>query len=87
MKEENVEGFYVPVYRSLTEKVLWMGAPRGLVIVNGLLGVFLFFILGIWQIVALNFMLHGLAALFAKKDPLFFSIFLRYRKLKKYYYV
>lgn len=87
MNEDFIEGFNVPVFRSLTEKVLWLGAPRMLVILNGFTGVFLFFILQIWYIVILNFILHGLAAMFAKRDPLFFSIFLRYCKLKKYYCV
>ena len=86
MSDEKLDGFSVPIFRSLTEKVLWMGAPRGLVIINGMAGIFLFFILQIWQITILNLILHGLAALFAKKDPLFFDIFLRSRKIKNYYY-
>ena len=87
MSEENLDGFSVPIFRSLTEKVLWLGAPRMLVIANGMVGIFLFFILQMWQIAVLNLILHGFATLFAKGDPLFFDIFLRSRKIKDHYYV
>lgn len=86
MPENKNDGFEVPIHRSLTEPILMMGAPRSLVYGNIFLGVLLVFILGMWQVIFLNFLIHFIAVLLTKKDPQFLGVFIRYCKKKDYYH-
>jgi type IV secretion system protein VirB3 len=77
----HVDGFEVPLHRSLTEPILMGGAPRSIAIVNGTaaaavgiglqlwLGGLLFWIAG-----------HALAVWGAKADPQFVEVFSRHLK-------
>jgi len=76
---QHIEGFEVPVYRSLTEPVLLGGAPRGLAIVNGTLAAALGLGLQMW-IAGLVLWLagHSLAVLATKRDPDFAAVLARH---------
>jgi len=76
---QHIEGFEVPVHRSLTEPVLLGGAPRGLAIVNGTLAAALGLGLQMW-IAGLVLWLagHSLAVLATKRDPDFAAVLARH---------
>lgn len=86
MNEDRNDGFELPIHRSLTEHILIMGVPRYLFYGNVFLGILLIFILGIWQIIFLNFCIHFTVVFLTKKDPQFLGVFFRYCKKKDYYH-
>jgi len=78
-----VEGFEVPIYRSLAEPILLGGAPRGLAILNGTLAAAIG--LGLQQFLpglALWLLGHSLAVFAARRDPDFLPILLRHLRQK-----
>lgn len=80
-----IDGFTIPVHRSLTEEIFMGGAPRSATILNGTIGAALG--LGLHQWVGgLIFWLvaQGLCVLAAKRDPKFFEITLRHVRHKGY---
>ena len=66
-----MEGFTVPVHRSLTQPILLGGAPREFAILNGTLGTALLFGLHSLIGVPVCLVLHVVAVALAKKDPQF----------------
>ena len=86
MGDDKNDGFELPIHRALTESILIMGVPKNLFYANIFLGVLLFFVLGVWQIVLLNFIIHFVSVFLTKKDTQFMGVFLRYCKKKAYYH-
>lgn len=80
-----IEGFEIPIHRSLTEEMLLAGCPRAIVILNGSVFVMLVLILQIWYTIPFNIILHIAAVMVTKKDPQFFECFKRYIHKKNYY--
>lgn len=67
-----IEGFEVPLHRSLTEPIFLGGAPRTLAIVNGTLAAALGLGLRLWIAGLLVWAIgHTVAVLAAKRDPQF----------------
>ena len=74
-KEEtkNVAWFELPFYRSLTEQILFLGAPRSAIMVNALIA-FLFIInFHFWYILPINLLFHFGCIYVAKNDDQFFD--------------
>lgn len=81
-----VDGFSVPIHRSLASPILLGGAPRGIAILNGTLAAAVGLGLQQWLIgIALWALGHSLAVLAARHDPDFAPILLGHLRQKGYY--
>lgn len=80
-----MEGFVIPVHRSLTERIMLGGAPRNVAIVNGTLAAAIGLGLQLWIAGAAIWIVgHGAAVLAAKKDPQFMDVLMRHIRHKNY---
>jgi type IV secretion system protein VirB3 len=80
-----LDGFEVPLHRSLTEPIFMGGAPRAVAIVNGTLAAAVGIGLRLWFVgIALGVVGHVLAVWGAKADPQFMEVFARHVKHKPY---
>ncbi len=80
-----IEGFEVPLYRSLTEPVLLAGAPRAVAVVNGTIAAALGLGLQLWVAGLVLWVLgHSLAVFAAKRDPAFVEVLLRHMRQRSY---
>ena len=76
-----IDGFQVPVYRSLTEPILLGGAPRGVAISNGTLAAAVGLGLQLWLPGLFLWLLgHSLAVWGARIDPQFVPVLSRHLK-------
>lgn len=79
----HIDGFEVPVFRSLAEPILLGGVPRGLAITNGTLAAAVGLGLQQWLAgLALWLLGHSAAAFAARRDPDFLPILLRHLRQK-----
>ena len=77
-----IEGFEVPLYRSLTEPVLLAGAPRAVAVVNGTIAAALGLGLQLWVAGLILWVLgHSLAVFAAKRDPAFVDVVRRHLRI------
>ena len=80
-----LDGFEVPLHRSLTEPIFMGGAPRSVAIVNGTLAAAVGLGLQLWLVgLALGLVGHVLAVWGAKADPQFMEVFARHVKHKAF---
>jgi len=80
-----MDGFEVPLHRSLTEPIFMAGAPRAVAIVNGTLAAAVGIGLRTWLVgIALGVVGHVLAVWGAKADPQFMDVFARHVKHKPF---
>lgn len=80
-----IEGFEVPLHRSLTEPILMGGAPRTVAIVNGTLAAALGLGLQLWIAGVVVWLIgHAAAAIAARKDPAFMEVLIRHVRHKGY---
>lgn len=78
-----VDGFEVPLHRSLTEPILMGGAPRNVAIINGTLAAALGLGLQLWIVGLLVWVIgHGIAVFAARKDPAFATVLVRHVRHK-----
>lgn len=76
-----IEGFEVPLHRSLTEPILLGGAPRTVAVINGTLAAAVGLGLQLWLAgIALWIVGHTLAVWGAKQDAQFLEVFARHLK-------
>ena len=81
-----IEGFEVPVHRSLVEPILLGGAPRSLAILNGTIAAALGLGLRQWIAGLILWALgHSVAVLAAKRDPSFAPVLLRHLRLPPHF--
>ena len=81
----DIEGFEVPLHRSLTEPILLGSAPRSIAIVNGTIAAALGLGLQMWVAgVVLWIVGHSLAVFAAKRDPDFATVLIRHLRQKAY---
>ena len=81
-----IEGFEVPLHRSLTEPILLAGAPRSLAIVNGTIAAALGLGLRLWIAgIALWIIGHSLSVFAAKRDPDFAQVLARHLRQKGWF--
>ena len=78
---------HLPVFRSLTETILYMDGPREFIIWN--LGIAAFFLLcfglKFWPILVMNVIAHFTVRYFSLEDAQFFECFHRYWAKRDYY--
>ncbi len=80
-----LDGFSVPLYRSLTEPILLAGAPRSLAIVNATAALALALGLRLWLAgLLLGLAGHLLAAMAARRDPQWLAVLARHLRLPAY---
>jgi type IV secretion system protein VirB3 len=80
-----IEGFEVPLYRSLTEPVLLAGAPRAVAVVNGTIAAALGLGLRLWLAGLILWIVgHSIAVFAAKRDPDFIEVLLRHLRQRSY---
>lgn len=83
---DRVEGFAVPLHRSLTQPLLLGGAPRTLAIANGTLAAALGLGLQMWVPgLLIGLIGHTLAVFAARYDPDFVPVLLRHLRQKAFY--
>ena len=76
-----IDGFQVPVYRSLTEPILLGGAPSGVAVSNGTLAAAVGLGLQLWLPGLFLWLLgHSLAVWGARIDPQFVPVLSRHLK-------
>jgi type IV secretion system protein TrbD len=81
----DIEGFEVPLHRSLTEPILLGGAPRAIAILNGTIAAALGLGLQVWLAGLLIWIVgHSLAVFAAKRDPEFATVLVRHLRQKAY---
>jgi len=74
-----IDGYEVPLYRSLTEPVLLAGAPRAVAIVNGTIAAALGLGLRLWVAGLILWVVgHSIAVFAAKRDPDFVEVLRRH---------
>ena len=75
----SIEGFEVPLHRSLSEPILLGGAPRAVAIVNGTLAAAVGLGLRLWLVGGAIWLIGHLAAVWAaKRDPGFVDVVRRH---------
>jgi len=80
-----LEGYSVPVHRSLTEPIMMAGAPRGVAILNGTIAAAVGLGLQMWIAGIILWLIGQAAAVYAaKKDPKFLEVGVRHLKHKGY---
>ena len=80
-----IEGFTIPVHRSLTEDIMLGGAPRAASILNGTIGAALGLGLHQWAAGLLFWIVsQGICVFAAKRDPKFFDVLIRHVRHKGY---
>lgn len=81
-----IEGFEIPLHRSLTEPILLAGAPRAIAIVNGTVAAALGLGLRLWIAGLLLWVIgHSLAVFAAKRDPDFADVLRRHLRQRSYF--
>lgn len=80
-----MDGYEIPIHRSLTEQILLGGVPRQMALVNGTLGAAMVIGLHSWIGIPLCLVIHLAAVVATKKDPQFFDCFKRHINQKSYY--
>ncbi|RMD89214.1 MAG: conjugal transfer protein [Alphaproteobacteria bacterium] len=80
-----LEGYEVPLHRSLTEPILLGGAPRTVAIANGTLAAAIGIGLQLWLAGLVVWLLGHVAAVYAaKRDPQFMTVLTRHLKHKAF---
>jgi type IV secretory pathway TrbD component len=83
--DEEIQGFYSPVHKSLTSPILYGGCPRKFAILLWTIVAAIASGLEQWGMIPVGIMLHIIGILAARKDPEFFDILIRHIKEKEYY--
>lgn len=80
----HIEGFDVPLHRSLTEPILLAGAPRSIAILNGTIAAAIGLGLQMWLAGLVIWLAgHALAVFAAKHDPDFAEVLMRHLRQKE----
>ena len=80
-----LEGYEVPLHRSLTEPILLGGAPRSVAIANGTLAAAIGIGLQLWVAGLAVWVVGHVAAVYAaKRDPQFMAVLARHLKQKAF---
>ncbi len=78
-----IDGFEIPLHRSLTEPVLLAGAPRAVAIINGTIAAALGLGLRFWIAGLIVWVMgHSIAVFAAKRDPQFAEVLRRHLRQK-----
>lgn len=77
--------YEITLHRSLTQPIMMAGVPREIFILNCTLASVIFLGLHSFFGLPLGLLIHFIAVSLAKKDPLFFEVFRRQLRQKRYY--
>lgn len=80
-----MDGYELPVFRALTEKMLIFGIPRNLAILNATLGIAFVLVLSNIYMIFINLFIHVACVQATKKDPEFFDCLQRHVAKEDYY--
>ena len=81
-----IEGYEVPLHRSLTQQILLGGAPRSIAIVNGTVSAALGLGLRLWLAgLALWVIGHSIAVFAARRDPQFAEVLTRHLRQRGFW--
>lgn len=75
----------LPLYRSLTDFLLFAGVPKTFLIINVGVGIFFALYFHFWYIIAVNVLMHFACQYFSSSDPQFFDCFSLYSYKHDYY--
>ena len=80
-----MEGFEVPIHRSLTQQIMLGGVPREIAILNGTITAAI--VLGMHSLMGLplGVIIHAATLVLAKRDPEFFNVFRRQIRQRRFY--
>jgi type IV secretory pathway TrbD component len=83
---EDIQGWSVPLHRSLTEPILLGGVPRGIAIALGTLAAAIGLGLQLWLAGVLIYLLgHLVAAFLTRQDPQFAPVFARHLRAARHH--
>ena len=84
---EEISWTHLPLYRSMTEYILFMGVPRDCLIFNVGTAVFVLMTFGLsyWYILLANIVIHFVVRYFSQEDAQFFGCVSRYTYKRDYY--
>lgn len=74
-----------PLYKSLTQQILLMGAPRKIVVMNFAIAALLLLSFKTFYVLPLNVAIHIVAVYITKFDEQFFDCLHRYLSKKSFY--
>lgn len=86
MEEEEIPGFMIPVHRALTTPLMMAGVPRNIAIINGTITAALGLGLHCLWAIPLGIVIHAVARLAARQDPMYFEVLRSHIKQHTYYY-
>lgn len=75
----------LPFYRSLSEQILLFGAPKSVLILNGVVMILFIVDFDFWYIVPISLAVHFLCIYLSKNDDQFFDCLREYINKKNYY--
>lgn len=78
-------GYEIAIHRSLTEKILLGGVPRGIAILNGTFVAAMGLGMHSFYCIPIGLVFHLLALAATKKDPQFFDCLRRHVKQRDHY--
>ena len=82
---QHIEGYVIPVHRSVTRPIMMAGAPRAATILNGTLAAALGLGLQLWPVGIAVWVLAQAGCVFmAKRDPIFLDVLRRHLRQKGY---
>ena len=85
-KEELLEGYEIPIHRSLVKPLYWMGVPRNLFITEILFAVLGGIFMKTWTVLFVAVAAHYLFRHLGQQDPQFHQVFWQGKSHKSYYY-
>lgn len=85
MKEDFPAGYRLPLYRSLTEKLLLAGAPKNVIVINAMLAAIFIIPFSFFWILPINLLVYSGSIYFTQKDDHFFECLVRYVRKKDFY--
>lgn len=84
--QELPEGYEVPLHRSLSQPMLWMGLPRSLFFLTVFAGIFGGIILKSFMAIGVAAAVYLMCRFLARYDKQFHQVFMANRYYKKFYY-
>lgn len=80
-----MEGFEIPIHRSLTQPIMIGGVPREIAILNGTITAALVLGMHSFYGLPLGLVIHIASLTLSKRDPQFFATFRRQIKQRSFY--
>jgi type IV secretion system protein VirB3 len=81
-----IEGFEIPLHRSLTEAILLGGLPRNIALLLWTMSIALAFGMQQLWVLPISLSLHVLLVALTRRDPFFIEVFIRALKSPKILY-